>query len=88
MAQHKLRRVTPGARPAPAGDVPPTVEAVHAEAGLPALGAPTAAEKRGAAVNRRTITRLRRTTTNSALAIESPPAAHRSPEFARIYTGA
>ena len=58
MAQHKLRRVTPGARPAPAGHVPTTLEAVYAEAGLPVLGAPTAAEKRGAAVNRRTITRL------------------------------
>lgn len=73
---------------APAGHVPTILEAVYAEAGLPVLGAPTAAEKRGAAVNRRTITRLRRTITNSAPAIASPLAGHRSPEFARTYTGA
>ncbi len=88
MAQHKLRRVTPGARPAPAGHAPTILEAVYAEAGLPVLGALTAAEKRGAAVNRRTITRLRRTITNSAPAIESLLAGHRSPEFARTYPGA
>ena len=44
--RHKLRRVSPGARPAPAGQVPTTLEAVYAEAGLPVLAASTAAEVR------------------------------------------
>ena len=39
-------------RPAPAGQVPTTLEAVDAEAGLPALAVPPAAEKHGAAILR------------------------------------
>jgi transposase len=83
--RHKLRRVSLGARPAAAGHVPTTLEAVYTEAGLPALAAPSAAEKRGAAINRRTLTRLRRTST--APSTESHSAGHRSPEFARTYEG-
>jgi len=85
--RHKLRRVSPGARPAPAGQVPTTLEAVYAEAGLPVPAASTAAEKRGAAVNRRTITRLRRTR-NAAPSTESQSAGYRSPESTRTYAGA
>ena len=84
--RHKLRRVSPAARPAPAGHVPTTLDAVYAEAGLPALAAPPAAEKRGAAINRRTRTRLRGTSI-TAPSTESHSAGHRSPEFARTYEG-
>ena len=38
--RHTLRRVSPRVRPAPAGQVPTTLEAVDAEAGLPALAVP------------------------------------------------
>ena len=38
--RHTLRRVSPRVRPAPAGRVPTTLEAVDAEAGLPALAVP------------------------------------------------
>jgi transposase len=58
----KLRRLTPGAKPAARGKVPTTLEAVYAEAGLPRLSEPKEAERRAAAVNRRTITRLRKST--------------------------
>ena len=58
--RHKLRRVTPGARPAKVGQVPRTIEAVYAEARLPACGLPTAGEKRVTARNRRTITNARK----------------------------
>src|SRR5262249_14679688 len=53
--RHKLRRVSSAARPVPSGQMPTTLEAVYAEAGLPALAAPPAAEKRSAATNRRTL---------------------------------
>ena len=39
-------------RPAPAGQVPTTLEAVDAEAGLPSLAVPPAAKKHGAAILR------------------------------------
>jgi transposase len=83
--RHTLRRVSSAARPAAAGQVPTTLEAVYAEADLPALTARPAAEKRGAAINRRTLTRLRRT--SPAPSTESHSAGPRSPEFARIYEG-
>ena len=85
--RHKLRRVSPGARPASAGHVPATLEAVYAEVGLPALRTAPAAEKRRAAINRRTITLLRRAST-AAPSIESHSTGRRSPEFERTYEGA
>jgi transposase len=56
----KLRRVTPGVRPAKAGCVPTTLEEIYEEARLPALRPPAAGEKRATANNRRTITRHRK----------------------------
>jgi len=69
--RHKLRRVSPAVRPAPTGHVPTTLAAVDAEACLPALPASPAAEERGAAINRRTLTRLRGTSLG-APSTESP----------------
>lgn len=50
--RHTLRRISPRVRPAPAGQVPTTLEVVDAEAGLPALAVPPAAEKHGVAILR------------------------------------
>ena len=52
----KLRRVTPSRARTPR--LPNTLEASYAEAGLPALASPSPAERRAAANNRRTRTRL------------------------------
>jgi hypothetical protein len=57
----KLRAVTPNRRRALAGRVPKTLEAVYAEAGLPALAPAALAERRSATANRRTVTRLKKT---------------------------
>jgi transposase len=54
--REKLRRVTPGIRPAKRGQVPRTLDAVYAEVGLPELSAPTSGEKRAAARNKRGVT--------------------------------
>lgn len=54
--REKLRRVTPGIRPAKPGQVPRTLDAVYAEVGLPELSAATAGEKRAAARNKRGVT--------------------------------
>ncbi len=65
--RHKLRRVTPGARPARIGQVPRTIEAVYEEALLPAVSPSTDGERRAAANNRRTVTnakKQRRTSQN------------------------
>jgi transposase len=80
--RHKLRRVSPAARPAKIGQVPQTLEAVYAEAGLPMLAAPTPGERRATAANRRTITRLRtlRHTSGGENASEG------GPTFSRTYT--
>jgi len=59
--RQKLRRVTPGIGPAGKGQVPRTLEAVYAEAGLPRLAPPTAGERRMKARNLRTVTMARRT---------------------------
>ncbi|MFQ5974594.1 MAG: IS110 family transposase [Alphaproteobacteria bacterium] len=54
--RHKLRRVSPHVPPARIGQVPTTLEAIYAEAGLPIPTPPTPGEKRVTAVNRRAIT--------------------------------
>ncbi len=59
--RQKLRRLTPDAPRVGRGKVPSTLEAVCAEAGIPAPSPPRKAEKRAAASNRRTITRLKKT---------------------------
>jgi hypothetical protein len=58
--RQKLKRVTPGAPPAPKGGVPRTIEAVYAEFGLPATPEPSPGERRASARNRRTVTLGRR----------------------------
>lgn len=58
--RYKLKRVTPGARPAKVGQVPKTLEAVYAEAGLPPMSERTAGEKRAAAINRRAVTNAKK----------------------------
>jgi len=58
--RHKLKRVTPGCRPARRGQVPRTIEAVYEEFGLPQAQLPTPGEKRVTARNRRTITLARK----------------------------
>jgi transposase len=55
----KLRAVTPGRTRTRSGQVPPTLEAIYAEARLPLPGPPPPAERRAAARNRATLTRLR-----------------------------
>jgi hypothetical protein len=62
--RHKLKRVTPGARPAPVGRVPRTIDAAYAEAGLPVPQPPSMGEKRVTARNRRTVTMARRQRTH------------------------
>ncbi len=52
----KLRSLTPGIPPAKRGQMPRTLDAVYAEADLPALSAPTPGEKRAASRNRRSVT--------------------------------
>ncbi|MBD3237615.1 MAG: transposase, partial [Candidatus Eisenbacteria bacterium] len=59
--RHKLRRVTPEIGPAGKGQVPRTLSAVYAEAGLPQPTLPTAGERRAKARNLRTVTIARRT---------------------------
>ena len=54
--RQKLRRVTPGSRPAKPGQMPRTLDAVYAEAGLPELSAPTTGEKRATTRNKRAVT--------------------------------
>ena len=56
----KLRRVTPGVRPAKVGCVPSSLEEVYAEVGLPQPRPAGDGEKRATANNRRTITRHRK----------------------------
>jgi transposase len=56
----KLRRVTPGPQRLHRLALPRTLEAVYAEAGLPPLSPAPAGERRAAAANRRTITRLQK----------------------------
>lgn len=58
--RHKLKRVTPGCRPARKGQVPRTIEAVYEEFGLPQATLSTPGEKRVTARNRRTITMARK----------------------------
>jgi transposase len=58
--RHKLRRVTPGARPAKIGQVPKTLEAVYSEAGLPRMSERTTGEKRAVAINRRAVTNAKK----------------------------
>ena len=58
----KLRAVTPNRRRALAGGVPKTLEAVYAEAALPALAPATPGERRSAMANRRTVARLKKAT--------------------------
>jgi transposase len=55
----KLRAVTPGRTRTRSGQVPQTLEAVYAAAQLKPPAAPSPAEKRAAARNRATVTRLR-----------------------------
>ena len=57
--RRKLRAVTPNRRRATAGRVPESLEAIYAEAGLPALGPAAPGERRTAAANRRTLTRFK-----------------------------
>jgi hypothetical protein len=54
--RQKLRRLMPGSPPAKRGQMPRTLDAVYAEADLPALSATSAAEKRAAARNKRGVT--------------------------------
>jgi transposase len=54
--RQKLRRVTPGSRPAKRGQMARTLDAVYAEAGLPELSTPTTGEKRATARNKRAVT--------------------------------
>jgi transposase len=58
--RYKLKRVTPGCRPAPRGRVPRTLAAVCSEFGLPGVEEPSLGERRGTARNRRTITLARK----------------------------
>lgn len=58
--RYKLKRVTPGARPAKIGQVPRTIEAAYAEAGLPPTRERTVGEKRVTANNRRTVTNAKK----------------------------
>lgn len=58
--RQKLRRLTPGAKPAARNHKPRRLEEVYEEAGLAWPSEPSAAERRAAAANRRTITRLRK----------------------------
>lgn len=69
--RYKLRRVTPGVRPARAGQVPYTIEGVYAEAGLPPTHADADAERRAAASNRRTVTLAKKHPVSRACAPES-----------------
>jgi transposase len=82
--RYKLRRVSPNARPAKIGQVPHTLEAIYAEAGLPMLAAPTPGERRVTAANRRTITLLRKPRQR----IGSENESESGPAFSRAYTGA
>jgi transposase len=54
--RQKLRRLTPGSPPANRGQMPRTLDAVYAEADLPALSAASAGEKRAASRNKRGVT--------------------------------
>ncbi len=54
--RQKLRRLTPGSPPAKPGQMPRTLDAVYAEAELPALSEATAGEKRAASRNKRSVT--------------------------------
>ena len=49
LTRTKLKRVTPGARPAPMGKVPRSIEAVYAEFGLPVLEQTSPGERRATA---------------------------------------
>jgi hypothetical protein len=60
--RQKLRRLTPDAPRVGRGQVPSTLDSVCAEAGIPGPSAPSKAEKRAAASNRRTITRSKKAT--------------------------
>jgi len=64
----KLRRVTPGIKPAKIGAIPNTLDKVYDEVGLPQPRAPSVSEKRTAANNRRSVTnhRKRRAQTKEA----------------------
>jgi len=55
----KLRRLALGAPRTPKGKVPESLEAVYAEAGLPALSPPSAGERRAARSNRIALSRMR-----------------------------
>ena len=56
----KLRRVTPGVKPAKIGCVPKTLEEIYKEARLPEMQLPTTGERRVTANNKRTVTRHRK----------------------------
>jgi transposase len=55
----KLRRLVLGAPRTPKGKVPQSLEAVYAEAGLPALSSPSPGERRAARSNRIALSRMR-----------------------------
>jgi transposase len=55
----KLRRLSLGAPRTPKGKVPESLEAVYAEAGLPALSPPSPGEQRAARSNRIALSRMR-----------------------------
>jgi transposase len=54
--RQKLRRLTPGSPPAKRDQMPRTLDAVYAEANLPALSAASSGEKRAASINKRGVT--------------------------------
>jgi len=62
----KLRSLVPDAKPVPRGTKPKTLEQVYCEAGLLWPAPPPAGEKRAAAVNRRLLTRTRRSEASAA----------------------
>jgi transposase len=56
----KLRAVTKDPKRARPGQIPQSLDAIYCEAGLPALQAPSQAERRTATRNRRALTRIKR----------------------------
>jgi transposase len=63
----KLRTVTQDPKRARPGQIPKSLDAVYHEAGLPALQAPSQAERRAATRNRRAVTRIRRSRSSDPL---------------------